>query len=97
MKFPIGKLVITRNAHATLSQDDVNAGLASHANGDWGVGCEEDKQQNDWSVDNGERIFSAHETQSGKCWVMTERDRSYTTVNLKIVKRFCRYILVSGV
>ena len=38
---------------------------------------------NDWSLENGERILSVyHDRRGTKFWIITERDRSVTTVLL---------------
>ena len=54
--------------------------LARHVTGDWGDLCDEDKAENELSVEQGFRILSAYELQTGtKLWVITEADRSATT------------------
>ena len=54
---------------------------------DWGDICDEDKQSNDLAVMNGDRILSAYTIPrfccigyAQKIWIITERDRSVTTV-----------------
>jgi hypothetical protein len=54
--------------------------LKRHAKGDWGDLCQEDKQENELSLKEGFRILSAYEHQGEKIWVITEADRSATTV-----------------
>jgi hypothetical protein len=57
--------------------------LAKHQAGDWGELCEEDIRENDFSVLNGFRILSAYRTRNDvKIWVITEADRSATTLLL---------------
>ena len=51
-----------------------------HNCGDWGDMCDEDKKANDDALKDGDRIFSAYTTPLGKIWIITEWDRSYTTV-----------------
>ena len=83
MRFPIGRLVITTNAFDTLNESDWISGLARHINGDWGTVCEEDQQTNEDALVHGERIFSAYDgTEGERYWIITERDRSYTTILL---------------
>jgi hypothetical protein len=55
-----------------------------HAQGDWGDVCEEDWALNDLALADGDgRIFSSYELpESGKVWVITEADRSVTTLLL---------------
>lgn len=50
--------------------------LNRHQRGDWGDLGEEDRQENEFSVDKRLRIFSAYHTSKGvKLWVITEADR----------------------
>lgn len=54
-----------------------------HITGDWGDLCEEDKQENEFSVKHGLRILSAYTLSTGvKVWVITEANRSTTTILL---------------
>jgi len=51
--------------------------------GDWGDLCDEDKKVNDRAVAEGSRILSAYQAvNSTKFWIITEADRSATTVLL---------------
>ena len=54
--------------------------LARHLAGDWGDLCEEDKAENELSLKEGFRLLSAYETEIGKIWIITEADRSVTTI-----------------
>ncbi len=57
--------------------------LARHEQGDWGEVCNEDKQENEYSVTKRLRILSAYRTSKDvKLWVITEADRSVTTILL---------------
>jgi hypothetical protein len=79
----LGKTVITANAMATLDPDSVQQALRRHATGDWGDLSPEDRQENDLSAREGFRILSAYtDTQGTKFWIITEADRSATTVLL---------------
>ena len=52
-----------------------------HLNGDWGDLCAEDKAENELSLKKGFRLFSAYEKEGmPKIWIITESDRSATTV-----------------
>lgn len=83
MKVPVGTLYITRNAMSTLKAMDVTKALSRFARGDWGDMDEEDKKSNDWALKNGGRLFGAYHDQNGtKFWIITEADRSVTTVLL---------------
>jgi len=81
-KFPLGQTVITANAQAALDPADVQQGLSRHAGGDW---CElppEDVELNEFGMKHGERLFSAYGQGKKRFWIITERDRSVTTVLL---------------
>jgi hypothetical protein len=57
--------------------------LYRHQHGDWGNLGDEDKQENEFSVDKHLRIFSAYHLSDGtKLWIITEADRSVTTLLL---------------
>ena len=82
-RFNVGELVITRGAWDELPQDEAWESLVRHMNGDWGELCEFDREQNDLAVDNGGRLMSRYTTRSGTVfWIITEHDRSVTTILL---------------
>jgi hypothetical protein len=57
--------------------------LTRHVTGDWGQLEDEDKKENELSLQQGFRLLSAYEISTGlKIWVITERDRSATTLLL---------------
>jgi hypothetical protein len=81
--FPLGKTVITSNALACLHLADVNHAIVRHARGDWGNVCSEDRAENELSLREGFRLLSSYTDRKGiKFWVITEADRSVTTVLL---------------
>ncbi|MDD5094562.1 MAG: hypothetical protein PHV74_09315 [Dehalococcoidia bacterium] len=84
--FPMGKLVWTRGVNDRVAEDAkfsklVIESLKRHSRGDWGELCQEDKETNESALLEGGRLFSAYE-QGGlpKIWIITEWDRSATTV-----------------
>ena len=84
-KFELGQLVMTPGADETLRaalQEPLEF-LLRHKNGDWWELPEEDVRENEWSLENGARLFSAYQTRTEeKLWVITECDRSVTTLLL---------------
>lgn len=81
--FPLGNLYSTPGALAELSEQDIARGIARHWTGDWGDVCAEDKQLNNEAVTSGFRMLSAYTGQNQtKFWIITEADRSATTVLL---------------
>jgi hypothetical protein len=82
-KFDLGEVVITTNANKTLAEDDVFKALARHVSGDWGEVCKEDWKTNDNALKHGERLLSEYTSKDNeKFWIITEWDRSVTTVLL---------------
>jgi hypothetical protein len=82
-KFQLGRVVITQNALDKLFEESVQVALGRHAACDWGDLDEEDKQSNDGAVVHGFRILSAYQDKNNvKFWIITEANRSVTTVLL---------------
>jgi hypothetical protein len=78
--FPLGQVVITANAEATLDPADVQQGLSRHASGDWGEVCPDDARTNADALKHGNRLMSVYGQGDQRFWIITERDRSVTTV-----------------
>lgn len=81
--FALGKTVITRGAAASVPEGDVFTALNRHARGDWGEVCADDWKENELSLKEGFRLMSVYKTAGGeRFWIITEADRSATTVLL---------------
>jgi hypothetical protein len=84
-KFLLGQIVATPGALAALqaaNQDPLEF-LSRHQHGDWGELDPEDKKENEFSVLNNFRILSAYRLKTDvKIWIITEADRSATTILL---------------
>ena len=81
--FSLGRVVATPNALATIPPDEVTKALGRHAACDWGECGPEDWQENELSLKEGFRLFSVYRSSKGvKFWIITEADRSATTVLL---------------
>ena len=86
--FGLGNLYVTRGIQALMDEHnlDVTPLIARHQTGDWGEVCAEDAAENQLSLEKGFRILSAYSFTSDidgetyKLWVLTESDRSVTTV-----------------
>ena len=91
-KFSLGQVTMTRNiAHFTWESQQrhqwVNTCLLRHQNGDWGDLSDEDVASNEEALKSSERLFSVYRIPDEleyphhqKVWIITERDRSVTTV-----------------
>lgn len=78
----LGQVVQTRGAMAELNLVHVLRSLARHMRGDWGDVCAEDRTSNDAALRNGDRILSVYHSNGTKFYIITEWDRSVTTVLL---------------
>jgi hypothetical protein len=82
-RFSLGQIVITQGALAALTAKDAMLGLLRHSKADWGDVCPEDAQLNNAALNDGTRLLSAYMSSDGtRFWVITEADRSVTTVLL---------------
>jgi hypothetical protein len=83
--FDLGQLVATPGALAVLEKTGQNPMefLTRHVTGDWGEISEEDKKENHFSLEKGFRLLSSYRTTAGdRVWVITEANRSHTTLLL---------------
>lgn len=56
--------------------------LLKHQRGHWGQISDDDKRANDYAREHGGRILSSYNLGDGKVWIITEADRSATTILL---------------
>ena len=62
----------------------ISDSLKRHITGDWGILCDEDRAVNDKAAKNGGRVISAYKYKDGtEIWIITEADRSMTSVILR--------------
>ena len=82
-RFSLGRTMITAGARRQLTESDVLTALARHSRGDWGDVDDEDWEANERALTEGTRLLSVYRSAEGvKFWVITEWDRSVTTVLL---------------
>ena len=83
--FPLGHLIATPGAidlFRSAGEDLLPALLERHQSGDWGDVPEEDARENEFSMRHGFRIVSSYRVAGERLWIITERDRSATTLLL---------------
>jgi len=82
--FLLGQIVATPGALDVLDRGAVNAAdlLQRHQSGDWGNVPPEDAEENELSIVNGNRILSSYPVGNDRIWIITEADRSSTTLLL---------------
>jgi hypothetical protein len=79
----LGRTVATPNVLKGVQQSDILSAIRRHQAGDWGELGEEDIQTNNRALEAGGRILSAYVSATGtRFWIITEADRSATTVLL---------------
>jgi hypothetical protein len=81
---PLGRIVATPGALKLLTEarDHPLDLLARHATGDWGNLCAFDRRQNEIALREGLRVISSYDVLAGRLWIITEADRSVTTILL---------------
>lgn len=86
MRFKLGQVVMTRGVNDLIVDDEnfakfVEKSFHRYVNCDWGEMCQEDKDLNDDAVKSSEdRIFAAYKNENYKIYIITEWDRSATTI-----------------
>ncbi|HBO4354673.1 TPA: hypothetical protein NIH24_001399 [Pseudomonas aeruginosa] len=84
--FSPGQVVMTAGVDELVRQGRLNPSsyLRRHIGGDWGDLSDDDRRQNDAALKSGEdRLFSSYQvTRDLKLWIITEWDRSVTTLLL---------------
>ena len=85
MKFAKGTTVMTRGIKAAMQYNfkffcEIIDSLERYSNCDWGELCAEDKAANDDALKNGHRLLGKYDTSNGPIYIITEWDRSVTTV-----------------
>lgn len=92
-RFPLGQCLATPGALEAFSKEAMGdellisemmqGYLQRHQSGDWGLVCAEDAQENELSLREGFRIMSVYKLpDETKIWIITEADRSATTILL---------------
>lgn len=81
-KFELGQVVMTRGiADSDLCKEEITKAITRHSNGDWGDMPTEDKELNDKALESGDdRLMSSYTINGEKIWIITEWDKSITTV-----------------
>lgn len=87
----LGQTLMTRGVSNLLSLHPtldffIQHSIYLHSRGNWGDVCDDDRKVNDEAVIDGSRILSSYslptdiDSRDSKIWVITEADRSVTTV-----------------
>jgi hypothetical protein len=84
-RFTLGQTFITPGAQEAIQiagQTEIEF-LRRHMSGDWGEISDDDVAENEFSLQEGFRLLSSYQTAKGQqLWIITEADRSATTILL---------------
>jgi len=80
-----GRIVATRSIADEMENDlafarEIAAAFDRYRRNDWGDPCQEDKALNDQAAEGDDRVLASYLTSKGKVWIITEWDRSATTI-----------------
>ena len=80
--FTLGEIVIEPQAEQSMRMQGINPAslLLRHVTGDWGEASDDQKRTNDQAVREGGRILSVYGHGKRRLYVMTQADRSTTTI-----------------
>jgi len=80
-QFELGQLCATPNLLSQVNHRDIEVALSRHLRCDWGEVCKDDWKANDLALREDTRLLSVYKSDGGvKFWIITEADRSVTTV-----------------
>ena len=79
-RFPLGEVYASEGATKRPLEEDLHRILHRHHCGDWGDLGDDDKQANEEALQSDERILSRYDLECGSFYIITEADRSMTTV-----------------
>ncbi|MCI6265584.1 MAG: hypothetical protein MR598_01905 [Erysipelotrichaceae bacterium] len=83
--FDTGNIVKTRGINEAMKEDnkfkyEVISFFTRYMAQDWGDLCDKDKEENDKALLNDNRILACYLSKKGKVYIITEADRSTTTI-----------------
>ena len=78
--FPLGRTLMTARVSREIPLEVAVRLMGRHHRCDWGDVCAEDAQANEDALASGDRILSIYEIAEGRVYILTEHDRSTTTV-----------------
>ena len=85
LKLEYGQWIMTRGINNEVADDatfaeEIMRAIKRYVRRDWGELDVEDCETNKQAIRCGERVFARYETTKGTVYIITERDRSYTTI-----------------
>ena len=86
INYSLGKVVMTNGINSKMAEnkkfsDEIMNCFKKYMVCDWGDMCNEDKEMNDNALRTGTaRVLASYDTSEGKVYIITEQNRSYTTI-----------------
>jgi len=82
-QFDLGTVLITKHALRQICEGDLFRSFIRYSMGDWGELPDQDRRANEKSLGTGGRLFASYTDRNGRrFWIITEADRSVTTLLL---------------
>jgi len=81
-RFSLGQVVMMTGVRDSFKPEHIAEAIQRHSGGDWGEVHKADARENELSLRQGFRLLSAYTFNESKMWVITEADRSSTTLLL---------------
>lgn len=83
--FDVGNILKTIGINEAMKEDnkfkyEVISFFTRYMAQDWGDLCDSDKEENEKALLNGNRILACYHSKKGKVYIITEADRSATTI-----------------
>ena len=86
INYSLGKVVMTNGISSKMAENEEFSNEIANCFRryivcDWGELCDEDKEMNDKALRTGTaRVLAAYDTSEGRVYIITEQNRSYTTI-----------------
>ena len=86
INYSLGKVVMTNGISSKMAENEKFSNEIANCFRryivcDWGALCDEDKEMNDKALRTGTaRVLAAYDTSEGRVYIVTEQNRSYTTI-----------------
>lgn len=86
INYSLGKVVMTNGISSKMAENEKFSNEIANCFRryivcDWGALCDEDKEMNDKALRTGTaRVLAAYDTSEGRVYIITEQNRSYTTI-----------------
>lgn len=78
--FELGRTAATATVAETFSTPELAGLIRRHLRGEVGLLSPDDAEANRLAIKHGDRVFSRFDTEHGDVYVITEADRSATTI-----------------